>query len=695
MPNNADSARTISDTADRHTNLNRLFAPRSVAIVGASSSPEKVGYQAIHALEGFPGEIILVNPRADEILGYKTYPSLAAVGKPVDLVIFAVPATACVEAVSEAIKCGCGGGLIISGGFAESGPEGAAIQDQLKMLCVGSSFRLLGPNTAGFVNTHASLTASFASGTEHLRAGNVAVVAQSSGINFLVSYFVGNLGSGVSCAIGVGNAIDIDATDALEFLAQDAGTRAIAVHVEGIPQGRRLYDAVRRVTPHKPVVVLIVGREDIGEFAKSHTGNLVGSYDLKLNALRQAGAVTVSSTEDLAAAAVVLSLHRLPPKRQPGFGVLTGQGGAGIIMLDWLKSADVSVPPLREATVTRISSLVPPMTYIKNPVDTARPGATFPDVLSAIAADDQIDAVIVFALPERGGAVQPENFLPLVRRATPKAIVFGTGGSEAGIGATVDALRAQGMFVAESPEQLARAAIVLSEDAVAQWKVAQPVSAATLKAAAKVSGNVDEHAAKQLLEAVGIATPKRVACASRKEAVAAFRSLDKPVVAKILSSEIGHKTEAGGVHLNISDEAGLNRALDALDAIPLKGARRYLVEAMAPAGLELIVGAVRDASFGPTIIVGVGGTIAEAIKDTATRIAPIALAEAHEMLDELRASPLLDGWRGSPKADRDALAKAIVSLAAVLDHQPEIREIEINPLRVYARGVLALDALIA
>jgi acetyltransferase len=695
MRNGADRASTPSDSAERHTNLKRLFAPRSVAIVGASSSPDKVGYQAIHALKGFPGEIILVNPRAEAILGYKPYPSLTAVGKPIDLVVFAVPATACVEAVSEAIRCGCGGGLIISGGFAESGPEGAAIQEKLKTLCQGSSFRLLGPNTAGFVNTHASLTASFASGTEHLRKGDIAVVAQSSGINFLVSYLVGNLGSGVSCAIGVGNAIDIDATDALEFLAQDPGTRAIAVHLEGIPQGRRLYDALRRVTPHKPVVVLIVGREDIGEFAKSHTGNLVGSYDLKRTALRQGGAVTVSSTEELAAAAVLLSLHRLPPKRHPGFGVLTGQGGAGIIMLDWLKSADVCVPTLREGTVARIGALLPPMTYIKNPVDTARPGATFPDVLSAIADDDRIDAVIVFALPERGGAVQPEEFLPRIRRATPKTIVFGTGGSEAGICATVEALRARRMFVAESPEQLARAAIVLSEDAVAQWKVAQPPSAVPFKGLAEASGSVDEHAAKQLLEAIGIATPKRVACANRAEAVAAFRSLDKPVVAKILSSEIGHKTEAGGVHLNITDEAGLNRALDALDAIPLRGARRYLVEVMAPGGLELIVGAVRDASFGPTIMVGVGGTIAEAIKDTATRVAPISLAEAHEMLDGLRASALLDGWRGSPRADRDAIARTIVSLAAVLDLQPEIKEIEINPLRVYANGVLALDALIA
>jgi len=465
------------------------------------------------------------------------------------------------------------------------------------------------------------------------------------------------------------------------------------LHLEGVPKGRLLYDTLRRVTPHKPVAVLAVGRQDVGEFAQSHTGNLIGSYDLKLNALRQAGAVTVKSIEELAAAATLLSLYRLPAKRAPGIGVLTGQGGAGVIMLDWLKADGISVPTLRDETVARIGKLLPPMTYMKNPVDTARPGPTFPDVLSTLASDDQVDAVIAFAIHEPA-TLQPDVVLPPIKRAQPKPLVFGTAGPEEGIRPTINALRAAGIFTAESPERLAQAAIVLAHDSIAQWKLAQPASSVSMTAAAKVAANLDEHAAKQLLESIGIATPKRLACATRDEALAAFRSLNKPVVAKILSSEIGHKTEAGGVHLNISDEGRLNQALDALDKIPLTGARRYLIEAMAPAGLEMIVGAIRDPSFGPTVMVGVGGTIAEAIKDTATRVAPISISDAHDMLNELRASALLDGWRGSPKVDRDALAHVVVQLGALLQTQPGIKEIEINPLRVYAKGVLALDALV-
>jgi acetyltransferase len=333
------------------------------------------------------------------------------------------------------------------------------------------------------------------------------------------------------------------------------------------------------------------------------------------------------------------------------------------------------------------------MTYLKNPVDTARPGPTFPEVLTALASDDQIDATIAFALHEPA-TLHPQNVVPKIQRAVRKPVIFGTAGAEECIRPTIDALRAQGVYGSESPERLAQSAIVLAHDAVAQWRLNQPFDSIDSKVTPLRVGAVDENAAKELLEAYGIATTQHVACVSRGEALAAFRSLPKPVVAKILSSEIGHKTEAGGVHLHITDEAALNRALDALDRIPLSSARRYLIEAMAAPGLEMIIGAVRDASFGPTIMVGLGGTIAEAIKDTSVRIAPVSLHEAHEMLRELRASTLLDGWRGSPKLDRDALAKAIVSLAAVLENQPAISEIEVNPLRVYPLGVLALDALI-
>jgi len=675
-------------------NLKRLLAPASVAVVGASSSPDKAGYQALHALQRFRGDVYPVNPKGGEILGYEAFASLAAIGRPVDLVIFAVPAAACIAAVQEAIMAGCGGGLIVSGGFAESGEHGAELQDELGRLCGESGFRLLGPNTAGFVNMASLLSATFVAGRERIEAGQVAVVTQSSGINFLVTFMLQRLGMGVSCAVGVGNAIDTDVSDVLEFLAEDEDTRAIALHIEAIPNGRRLYEALCSVTPRKPVAALVIGREDVGDFARSHTGNLVGSYELKVNALRQAGAVTVDTAEELAAAAATLAAYRLPPKRDPGIGVLTGQGGAGLIMLDELKGAGVSVPTLGTTAAERIAALLPPMTYLKNPVDTARPGPTFPDVLRALVGDPGVDAAIVFALHEPA-TLRPEEFMQEVRRESGKPVLFGSGGPESEIRPTLAALRADGLYACESPERLARAAIVLAKDAQAQWQLALPTTEARHGATQAAHKGLDEHETKTFLDALGIATPPRSACNSRAEAVEAFRALRKPVVAKILSAEIGHKTEAGGVHLGLADEASFERALDALDAIPLRGDRRYLVEEMANDGVELIVGALRDASFGSTIMVGLGGTIAEAIKDTTTRLAPVSEAQALAMLDELRAGALLDGWRGSPAVSRGAIAESIARLSHVLDEQPGIREIEINPLRAYADNVLALDALVA
>lgn len=680
----------MTDT-DAAANLDRLFAPRSVAIVGASTTPGKAGNQAVQALDTFAGEIYPVNPNADQVLGHKAYASLTAIGRPVDLVIFAVPSGACVAVAREAINCGCGGGLIMSGGFAEAGDDGAAIQDELAKLCRESSFRLLGPNTAGFMNTNVALKATFAAGADEFRPGHVGVIAQSSGVNLLVSFQVGRRGAGISAGIGVGNALDIDVSDALEFLARDSQTKAIALHLEGIADGRRLHETLKRVTPQKPVVALIVGRQDVGEFAKSHTGNLVGSYELKRTALLQAGAVVVDSIEELAISATLLSRHRLAANSTPGIGVLTGQGGAGLIMLDWLKSADVSVPALQASTLERIRELLPPMTYLNNPVDTARPGSNFPDVMLAVAADSGIDALIAFALPEP--MLQPEAFLPEVQRHTHKPVLFGTGGPENLFQPSVDALRRDGIDVADSPEQLAQAAIVLARDAGAQAGLVAGAGVPAAHSGAALPDSLDEHAAKEILKSINIATPEGLACATREAAQAAFSKLKKPVVAKILTAELAHKTEVGGVHLNIGDEAALERALDALDAIALQSERRYLLESMAPAGTEMIVGVVRDPGFGATVTVGMGGTMAEAIRDTATRLGPVTMAQARAMLAELKTGVLLDGWRGSPALDREALAAAIVSLSTIADRYPELTEFEINPLRVYPDGVLALDAL--
>lgn len=675
------------------TNLERLFAPASVAVVGASTSPEKVGHQTLLALARFPGEVFPINPKGGEVLGRKAFTSLRELPAPVDLVLFAVPAAGCIAAVREAIDSNCASGMILSSGFAETGPAGAALQAELGSMCARSSFRLLGPNTAGFINREVPITASFLLGADRIPSGEIAVVAQSAGINLTVGFLLAKFGYGVSYAIGLGNAVDVGAADVLEFLADQPGTKAIALHLEGLKDGRRLYDTLKRVTPKKPVVVLTVGRQDVGDFARSHTGNLIGSFALRVSALRQAGAVVVETTDDLAAAAAALALGRLPSSSNVGIGVLTAQAGPGLMILDQLKSRGVSVPPLQTSTEARVAALLPGLTYTKNPVDTGRPSASFGDVAVALAEDPQIDAMIVYALHEPA-AMNPADVLPVIAARGKKRLLFGTMGSREEVASVSEELRRERIFVAESPEQLARIAGVLAEDAKLQARLALTQAPEAAVVTTEIANPCDEHTAKQLLQAVGVSSPTGVACASHEEVLAAFQRLTKPVAIKILAAEVAHKSEVGGVQLGVSDERAVRAALTRLDAIPLVEARRYLVEEMAPPGLEVIVGALRDESFGATVMVGLGGVLAEALKDTVVRVAPLTLSEAQEMLDDLRCVALLDGFRGSPSLDRVALAQTIVNVGNLLAGHEGIKELEINPLRVYQSGVVALDALL-
>jgi acetate---CoA ligase (ADP-forming) len=676
----------------RRGNLVRLLAPKSISVVGASSDPAKAGSQALRGLSRFRGEVTAVHPRETQLGEVPCYPNLAAIPHPPDLAILAIPADACVDVAEQAAACGVGGILIVSGGFGEIGGAGLVRQERLVTICQSTGLRMLGPNTSGFVNPAIDCVASFVPGVERLRVGRIAVVAQSGGVNLCVSFLLDRLGAGVSLAVGLGNAADVDASDILDWLTEQPETCCIALHLEGVTNGRRLHAAVRRAAAAKPVVALPVGRADVGEFAVSHTGKLMGSRARTVGALTQAGAVVVESTEDLAQAAAILQSARLRPSRQPGFAVITGQAGPGLLLVDALKSRGLHVPQLSDTTIARIESLLPPLTFIKNPVDTGRPGAGFGGVVAAALEDPAIDAALVFGLHEPA-ALNPAAVLVPIARDSSKPILFGTLGLRADLDDTRAALAKANLPMVESPERLAVAAAALASDARAQWRQAvthlQPTTVATLR----FDGSFDEDRAKSVLSQYGIPSLRRIVCRSRSEALEAFQSLGSPVAVKVLSAHIAHKTEAGGVHLGIDNDIALNRALDAIDRIPVP-TKQVLVEAMAPPGVDLIVGAVRDASWGPCVAIGLGGVLAEAFGDTATRLAPLTDNDVAEMLDTLRGRTLLDGFRNLPVCNRAAIATAARAVGRLLLEHPEVREVEINPLRVDARGALALDALV-
>jgi acetyltransferase len=332
------------------------------------------------------------------------------------------------------------------------------------------------------------------------------------------------------------------------------------------------------------------------------------------------------------------------------------------------------------------------MTYLRNPIDTGRPSAAFADVLMCTAADPAIDALLTFAL-EEPAALDPAAVFARARQGVQQPMIFATLGEPHSIESTRARLAALNVPVMLSPERAAIGVHALVEDAKARWRRSESVVRAAATCAPVASAR-DEASAKQLLSRFGILTPRFEVQRARTDALAAFQRLRKPIVVKVLDPAIAHKTEVGGVHLHVRTTEQLNAALDRIDAIPGASADRgYLLEEMAPVGVDLIVGARRDPSFGPTVLVGLGGTEAEALKDVSVRCAPLTDADIRQMLDELRGRALLEGWRGASPVDRNAVIRVVQAVAALIVSQPALRELDINPLRCTAVGALALDAL--
>lgn len=676
--------------------LAALFAPRGIAVVGASRSPGKLGAVMARSLRGFPGHVELVNPR-DATMA----PSVGASGRPVDLAILCVPAPASAAALADAAAGGAGAAVVCGGGFAEAGGPGVGYQDALAAVAAETGIRVLGPNTSGFLVPGRRLTASFVPGVADVPAGRVAVVAASGGVNHALAFALAEAGHGVSVAVGLGNALDVDAPAVLDHLASDPDTSAIALHVESVADGPRLLAALARAAARRPVVALVVGRHDVAAFAQSHTGALATSWRTTRAALRQAGAVLVGSERELVDAVGALSLRRLPPLADPGVGVLTGQAGPGLMLLDDLRGRRASVPTLTAATRAALAGLLPPLTYQANPVDTGRPDPGFGAVLATVAADPGVDVVAVYALHEPDaldlvGAVDGLADTAVGTAAEP--VVVGVGGAGAGPAAVRRTLIARGVPAVADPSGVAAAVGALVADARARadrGRTAPPPAAAPTAAERPTpaeGGPYDEDRAKALVGALGFATPRRRACTGRAAAHAALAELGGPVAVKVLDAAILHKTEIGGVHLGVAAPAELDAALDAIrDGL---GTERVLVEEMAPPGVDLIVGARRDPVFGVVVLAGLGGTVAEVLADVAVRVAPLAAGEAAAMVDDLDCAALLDGFRGGPVLDRAELGTLLARLGALLDTRPDLADVEVNPLRLTRDGLVALDAVV-
>ncbi|WP_326686136.1 acetate--CoA ligase family protein [Streptomyces sp. NBC_01795] len=512
------------------TGLNPLFAPRAIAVLGASATPGKLGAAMTDSLSSFPGPVMKVNSgRPDPDRGFFPTADEAAEAQGItpDLVVSCIPAAVTADALREAAATGARAALVCAGGFAEAGGDGALYQQALAEVVRNTGIRVLGPNTSGFLAPHRRLTASFVPGAADLERGPVAVVAASGGVNHALAFALAEAGVGLRLGVGLGNSLDVTQADVLNHLADDDGVRAVALHVETAAEGRRLTGAVRRLTDRVPVVALVVGRSDIGDFARSHTGALATSWRVTRTALRQAGAVLVDDERDLVDAVTALSRVRLPANPRPGIGLVTAQAGPGLLLTDDLRSHGIQVPPLAERSMKELRELLPALTYLNNPVDTGRPSPALTQVVERVSEDPGIDVTTVYGLLEPT-AVDLPAALTAARTATPLVAVVG-------------------------PRPHAR----------------MPASPA------------------------------------------------------------------------------------------------LLVERMAPAGPELIVGVRRDPVFGPVLALGAGGTAAEILGDVSLRLVPLPVNEAHTMLDELAAREVFLGARGATPVDRARLTHVLLALSSL------------------------------
>lgn len=674
--------------------LDALFRPRGVVVVGASSDPAKLGGTMAASLRRGAVPVALVNARGGDGMARTIDEAVAASTAPIDLAVLCIPAVACPGALAEAGAAGIRAALVCAGGFAEVGGDGVRLQAEVVEAARAAGVRLLGPNTSGFFSPSTGLLASFVPGVAQLDAGAVGIVAASGGLNHALAFALDRAGAGVSLGVGIGAGVDVAAPEVVDHLAGDDATGAIALHLENVADGPALLAAVARAASRKPVVAMVVGRNDVGAFAESHTGALATSWRTTRALLRQAGAVVVDDVDGLVTAAAVLSRVRLGPTEHPAAALVTAQAGPGLIIVDQLHTDGVPVPELSQATREQVARLLPPMTYQANPVDTGRPGPDHDKVVQAVAADPSIDVTAVYALAE--------PVVDLVAAAGPArrsghAVVIGVDGLSSDVVACQQQAALSGTPVVTGPGALAAAVAALAEDARLRHLLdgeqgAGPASGAPPFVIAAREDGFTESAAKELLARAGLRVPRSLGCRTAAEAGEAFESLAARVVVKASDAALLHKSDVGGVVLGVDSAAAARDAFTAVTSAT--GAAEALVEEMVPPGTDLIVAARRDEVFGPVVMVGIGGTATEVYADVAIAGAGAPLRWLTALPEDLQARALLDGHRGATRVDREELAAVLALLGGLLQASPEIRDIEINPLRATSDGLIALDAVI-
>jgi acetyl coenzyme A synthetase (ADP forming)-like protein len=693
--------------------VGHLLAPRSVAVIGASRTRGTIGAELFHNIvsAGFTGPIYPVNPAAAEIEGMPAHRSVLDIPGDVDLAVITVPAAAVVEVAKQCAEKRVHGLVVISAGFAEVGAVGVEMQRDLVQVCRDSGMRLVGPNCMGVINTapDVNLNATFA--PDRPVRGRIGFLSQSGGLGIAVMARAQALGSGVSSFVSVGNKADISGNDLIQFWEADPETSLIMLYLESFGNPRKFARIARRVSRTKPILAVKGGRTPAGIRAtSSHTGALLSASDVTVDALfAQAGVIRTDTLAELFDAALLLGSQPLPSGNR--VAIVTNAGGPAILCADACEAAGLVVPPLPADVRQELASFLPAAGSTANPVDmiASASASDYRRALGVVAACDQVDAVIAIFTPPL--VTQAEDVVAAIHAAAaemarplPMLSVFMSKDSTPRVVRAGDVAVPYYPFPEDPARALALAARYASWRAIPEETIAaldgidrDRATAIIAAALAREEGWMAAEEVDALLRCYAIPLVETRFVADPAEAGEAAREIGAPVAVKAVAPGILHKTDAGGVRLNLDGRAAVEHAAAEMAADlaqtghPVEG---FQVQPMVEPGVEMIVGVVQDEHFGPVLACGAGGTATELVKDVAVRITPITRGDAERMVRSLKTFPLLDGYRGAPKADVEALVDVLLRVSALVEAHPQVAEMDLNPLVVHARGAVSVDARI-
>ncbi|HSJ25688.1 MAG TPA: acetate--CoA ligase family protein [Longimicrobiales bacterium] len=695
------------------TSIEPIFRPRSVAVIGASRTPGTVGYEIIHNLlvQGFSGAVYPVNPKATSVHSVPAYAGIEDVPAPVDLAVITVPKQHTLAVAEACGRHGVRALVVITAGFKEVG--GAGIEREHELLAIAHRYgmRMIGPNCLGVVNTAADISMNATFAPIMPPPGPVSFMSQSGAMGVTILDYAAEYGIGVNHFVSVGNKADVSGNDLIEFWADDPATRVILMYLENFGNPRKFTRIARQVTKSKPVIAVKAGRTAAGaRAASSHTGALAGMDSATDALLAQCGVLRVDTVEQLFDMA--MAFGHLPVPEGNRVAVVTNAGGPGIIITDSCEANGLSVAELSPKTQSRLRQNLPDEASVRNPVDmiaTATP-ESYRLALEAVLADPNIDAAIAaFVPPLRVRQQDVARSIVAARRKYPDKPMLAVLMGRAGLPEGRAELRDAGVPAYIFPESAARALAAMFRyrqwlerpvGQVSEFEVRRDEVARILDRATGAGGGyLSRDEVLQVLDAYGIATLQSGRAATPGEAAAVAAEMGYPVVLKVDSADIIHKTDVGGVLLDLRDEdavrSGFKTMMERVRARhPDAQIDGVTIERFVRGGRETIIGVSQDPSFGPVIMFGLGGIYVEALKDVTFRVQPVTDVDAHEMVRAIRGFSLLEGMRGEAASDLAALEEVIQRVSQLVGDHPRVLELDINPFVVFEEGGVAVDARI-